>query len=1406
MIRNQLSACLAMILFASAGIAALAPRTAQSAQAETGAESVADIEGLQLWLDAASVLAEDGEKLSVWENKAQSVLEGAGDAVQSEEARQPVYVAQSAALGGPSVRLSADTFFRVGGTQGFYLDDMTIIVVAAVDYDGNGTKEMISRISGAPTFNHNWFFNCENGLFNYGWGSRQGTGVAYHQARVPFESGRANVFAGRKSGSTGYTAVNGEILGTFAGTSPEDEKRPVYLGSDSGNTVDGDFGEVLIFNRGLSDAEMEKVYRYLYEKWDFERLDGSVLDDITVGGEQVSGFSPYRYEYDVIVSGDALPEFAAEARYAGAKVEKTVGTDAVVFRVTNEACVGTREYRINLRSLDAVENRYTRAGIGEVELNDGFWKDTLTQYVTRTAGYVYDMFDYSYSFDNFDRVAAGERKVLGNTSQHAGEILIPSGDNRLIGSKDGEWSWGNEPWREGLIYEEIRAVADIVSLYSGDPALGEAAAELKARTEGYVDRIYAAALTTTGEDRNGRRIDGYFSTFALLTQTGVIDETESGHIWTHDLYNYGCLVEAGISWYRATGDMRLLFAATRFTEFLLDYMYGEDGYAVVPSHQLAEEALLRLYDLYRNDAALVRQMEVTFDSAEGINASDRYYRLEIRWEEYINILKDWIEKRGVYEGRYQNTAYGDYAQDHATFDKQTTAAGHSVRANLWYSAIAAAGNYLDNKDYIAAANTIWNDIVGKQMYITGGTGSVHGSESYGGDYHLPHDGYCETCASVGMAFFAGNMSELFGQAEYADVLETQLYNGILGCLGMDGCSFYYQNPLTSDAYQRPYWSGATPCCPPMYMKIFADLVSYIYMSNGDSVIVDQYISSTADLTLDIGEVEIIQYSNLPDGDRAALQVSAEGNFTLRLRMPSWASSVSVTVDGTVVSAVPDADGYLNIGRDWSGKTEVEVTFGKEVIRVYQDEAAANRNQVALQYGPFIYCAETDDNLFEGEDLLENVVIIPEAARISVSYEPELFALELNEGSIARGANVLRVQASVNGEEKTLTMIPFYLRANRSHRRMEVWFWENTSVRGGKDVYTFDASVDTDFTVYGEESFTVTNGVLKSDPRMEGKILLNGYEALSDFRVEVDITPNSTYLNNGIYLFASEASDEQDKINALNVQLERASNEKTFTVSLFEFSSTGGYLGVLSQKTGIEWPQDETLHLRVVVYEGSIAVSVNGKEHLRYAIDETEAIGAVGLRSMLCSANYDNFALTCEEIGLHLSLLSESIEAAESLDPDAYKTSSRQLLSEALTEARNVLENAVCDDELETAAAKLAQIVSGLEEKSDLSLLAEEIALSERIESDDYTQASGAAFLQALERARAMTPDDDQAAIDEALAALRQAREELVPAENKAPQEPDTPAVVWPWVVFSAVIAVIAAGGIVTAVVVSKKKR
>lgn len=1406
MIRNKLSACLAMILFASAGSAAFATQERRTVQADTGATAIAEMEGLQLWLDAALVTAENGGKLSLWENKAQPSLEGAGDAVQTEENRQPVYVAQSEALGGPSVRFSANTFFRVGGTQGFYLDDMTIIIVAAVDYDGNGTKEMLSRISGAPTFNHNWFLNCENGLFNYGWGSRQGTGVAYHQARVPFESGRANVFAGMKSGSTGYTAVNGEILGTFAGTSPEDEKRPVYLGSDSGNTVDGDFGEVLVFDRGLSETETEKVYRYLYEKWNFERLDGSVLDSVTVGGEPLSGFSPYRYEYDVIVNGDTQPEFAAEARYAGAEVEKTVGNDAVVFRVTNEACAETREYRINLRSLDAVEDRYARAGIGNVVLNDGFWKDTLTQYVTRTAGYVYDMFDYSRSFDNFDRVAAGERKVLGNTSEHAGEILIPSGDNRLIGSKDGEWSWGNEPWREGLIYEEIRAVSDIISVYSGDPELGDTAQELKARTEDYIDRIYAAALTTTGEDRNGRRIDGYFSTFALLTQTGVIDETEGGHIWTHDLYNYGCLVEAGVSWYRATGDMRLLFAATRFTEFIIDYMYGEDGYDVVPSHQLAEEALLHLYDLYKNDPDLVRRIEETFDSAEGLDPTDRYYRLDIRWEQYIDIVRDWIEKRGVYEGRYQSISYGDYAQDHATFDKQTTAAGHSVRANLWYSAIAAAGNYLDDKNYISAANTIWNDIVGKQMYITGGTGSVHASESYGGDYYLPHDGYCETCASVGMAFFAGNMSELFGQAEYADVLETQLYNGILGCLGMDGCSFYYQNPLTSDAYQRPYWSGATPCCPPMYMKIFADLVSYIYMSNGDSVIVDQYISSTADLTLDIGPVEIIQYSNLPDGNRAALEVTANGAFTLRLRMPSWASSASVTVGGVAVSVSPDADGYLSIERVWNGKTQVEVTFGKEVIRVYQDEAAANRNQVALQYGPFIYCAETDDNLFEGEDLLESVVIIPETARVSVSYEPDLFALELNEGQIARGANVLRVQASVDGEERTLTMIPFYLRANRSHRRMDVWFWESTSVRGGKDVYTFDGNLDSDFTVFGEEAFTLTNGALKSDPRVEGKALLNGYDALRDFRVEVDITPNSTYLNNGIYLFASDASEEQDKINALNVQLERSSNSETFTVSLFEFSSSGGYLGVLSQKTGIEWPKDETLHLRVVVYEGSIAVSVNGKEHLRYAVDEADAIGAVGLRSMLCSANYDNFALTCEEIGLHLSLLSEPIEAAESLDPNAYKTASRQLLSEALTKARNVLENAVCDDELETAAAQLAQTLAELEEKSDLSALAEEIAKAESVDLDAYTQESGAAFTQALERARGMTSDDDQTAIDEALAALRQAREDLVPVEKQPPQNPDDPKVVWPWLVFSAVIAVIAVGGIVAAVAVGKKKR
>lgn len=1374
----------------------------------TDVDTVAAINGLQIWYDANDITAANGARIDRLVNKATPILGGAGDAVQQSGAARPIYVAESDINGRPAIRFNAQSFMRVGGESGFYLDDMTIVAVGNIDYDGNGTREIFSRLNGEP-HNHNWYFNCENG-FNFGWGSLNGTNVTHHQACVKFDSGEPAVFVGRKANGSGTSMVNGAVCAEFNGHSPQDVKKPVYLGGYHGNSVDGDIGEILVFDRGLSDTELKSVNDYLFRKWSFENNDGCTLDGIYIGDEKIDGFSPYRYTYEILAKdGAVMDEITAITRYDNASVEKKTDKNSVELRVTNPKCNAEKTYRITLKVLPDVADRLTRVADTDVRLNDGYWKQTIGQYMTYSLDYVYDMFDFSYSFDNFDRIAAGERKILNNTSEHAGSILAPIDDNRLIGDRDGRWGWVNEPWREGLIYEEIRAVSDFISMYADDPELGEKARELKERTSGYVDRIVAAGLTCTGSDRNGRRIDGYFDTFVMLTQTGVIDEAESGHIWNHDMYNFGCIVEAGISWYKATGDTKLLFIATRFAEFMVDYMYGENGYDVVPSHQLGEETLLALYALYENDAALTESMKATYYRYEGIDPDDRYYNFDIRWRKYIDIVRDWIEKRGVTAGRYNNASYGDYAQDHATYDKQTIAAGHSVRANLWYSAIAAAGNYLDNDSYIAAANTIWNNIVGHQMYVNGGTGSVHATESYGGDDYLPHDGYCETCAAVGMGFYALNMSDIFGSAEYADVLELELYNGILGCLGADGQSFYYQNPVMSDDYRRPLWSGATPCCPPMYMKFFSKLPTYIYSYNADKLVVNQYISSSANITVGDTAVEINQFTDLPDGNIAVFDVKATGNFVLQLRNPYWAKSADVKINGKSVSASINDCGYIVIDREWSGTTRIEIVFGKQAERVYQNNAKANSGQVAFRYGPFLYCAESDDNTVGGEDIVSGFATIPNDAKLSVEYVSDMFTYKTDENgkqSFKRGTNVIKTDAVFAGRKTVLTLIPYYLRDNRTHSSMRVWFWEETRNIGGKNIFTFD---DRDslraFDFYGNTNgWTWNEGTLKSDPRAEGKAVSSEYKDLSEFTVSVDITAASTYLNNGLYVLASEPSNEKDKINALNVQIERDTNADVYRVNIFRFSGRSGYLGKLAESKAMAWTGDP-LTLSVTVGNGIVSVTVNGLEATRYVLTDADPkSGGVGMRSMMCAAYYDNFTVMHAGIPLHKDALSAALNAASAIDLSAYKSQSAERVRAAITVAQAVLQDAVSDTELDRAQVSLAEAVGALEKKSDTAALEAVIAAAEKIKLSEYTEESAKTLAYALEAAKLIGGDDAQDDVDNATALLRSALDGLV----KKPSGVDSDGVNGLAIGLGVGGAVVAAGAAAAAALVvrSRKKK
>lgn len=1038
------------MLAAVLGASIVFPRQALSPRAAAEETDISAIGGLQVHLDAQSIAGvNNGAAVEKVENKAASTLQGAGDAVQTNTARRPAYIAQGRINGKPALRFQANSCMQIGADTGFYLDDMTVFVVAnfsALPEHG----EILSRVAVSAPWNHNWFFNIENGQFNYGWSTKSGGNYSYPQSKVALAENTSYVLSSKKSGKNGSLSINGVSAAAFTGSGSENDLSvPVTLGGYNANdSCVGDIGEVLIFDRGLTDAEALTVEKYLEGRWGMQDVHEGQLSDIKIKGETISRFRADRTEYALLKQG-ALEKSDIEFTTWNAADTAKLVQDGDTYKIEVTGAITQKKvvYTLDFQAMNYDYNEIKRLSSNEVSINDGFWSDLYKQYSTYTVNYMFDMFDKSKSFDNFDRVAAGEKKVLGNTSEHAAQILRPDNDRDVYNTT---WTWINEPWREGLIYEGIRAAGEFVTVNRSDAAYENSVRALTERVNGYIDRIYAAALKTTSRDGNGKPIDGYFSTFTILDRTCVIDETDVTARYHHDLYNYGCLTEAAVYWYNATGDTRLLFAATRFTEFLIDYINGRDGfqgYKVVPPHELPEEALQTLYDLYKSDPDLVTLMEEKYSKVDGLSGEDRYYDLKIRLEEYKKIAASWITDRGNSEGRYNETNYGVYAQDNVSYSELTEALGHAVRANLWYNGIAYIGNRQENAGFVEAARSIWQNIVSSQMYVTGGTGSTNdGEEAYGGTDQLPHDGYCETCASVAMAFFSQNMFDIFGTAEYIDVVEKEMYNGILGCLGLDGNSFYYTNPMVSDDYTRPMFSNATPCCVPMYLKYYSELPEILYAKTDDTLFVNQFVSSSAQTRLGEKSVSVIQKTDLPNGDKALLSVTADGEFTLKLRMPSWASGVSVKVNGKAIGAKAGADGYIDVAVK-AGETLVKAVYEKEILRVHQDYADANEGMVAIQYGPFVYCAEETDNTFSrfGNALANPQLILSSSAAIRVEYTETVFAIKIDgKTKTPIGVNLLKANAGIGAVDVELTLVPFYLRGNREKGYMKVWFNESVS--------------------------------------------------------------------------------------------------------------------------------------------------------------------------------------------------------------------------------------------------------------------------------------------------------------------------------------------------------------------------
>ncbi|BDI32798.1 hypothetical protein CCAX7_48490 [Capsulimonas corticalis] len=621
----------------------------------------------------------------------------------------------------------------------------------------------------------------------------------------------------------------------------------------------------------------------------------------------------------------------------------------------------------------------TAVPIRHVTIHDDFWSPKLAVWRGVTINDCFDKFEKTGALDNFDRVAA-----------------------RAEGGHHGD------PWWDGLIYEMIAAASDFL-IAQPDPALEK-------RLDGYIDRIAAAAAVDP---------DGYLHTAVTLSHVAArwSDPSAPGDMhddrFPHTVYNAGCLVEAGVHHYQATGKTKLLDVATRMANYMCRIMGPPPRQNIIPGHAIAELAFVELYLLYRDDPKLKARIGQKVDE-----------------KRYLELAEYWIENRGNHAGRAD---MGVYDQDDRSALFQPTMEGHAVRSALLAAGIALAASVNGRPEYYATAQRWWSNMVAAKMYVTGGLGAIPSTEGFGPDYELPNFGYAETCAAVGGAFFSRNLGLATGQAEYFDVLERELYNGALCGVSVAGTSYFYTNYLASGPERRRWdWDGC-PCCPPMFLKLMGALPGGVYATDLDGVYVNLFTGSEAKIAQDGWDVTLRQTTGYPwnGGVRLDLAPKKPARFALSLRVPAWSSEASFRVNGK--SVTPSiVRGYARIERTWRAGDSVEMNLPMPARRLKADpRIAADVGRVALMCGPIVYCLEGLDN----GGHVESLVLAPSSV-IRAEHRPDL----LGGVTVLRGdAHVARARMTAAhpegepaAEAATFTALPFYTNTNREPTHMAVW--------------------------------------------------------------------------------------------------------------------------------------------------------------------------------------------------------------------------------------------------------------------------------------------------------------------------------------------------------------------------------
>ena len=539
--------------------------------------------------------------------------------------------------------------------------------------------------------------------------------------------------------------------------------------------------------------------------------------------------------------------------------------------------------------------------------------------------------------------------------------------------------------------------------------------------------------------------DGYLNTYFTVKEP---DGRWTNLTECHELYCAGHMIEAGVAYYRATGKRKLLDVVCKFADYIGTVFGNEPGQLPgYDGHQEIELALVKLYEVTGNERYL---------------RLSKYF-LDQRGQK-PNFFEAELQKRGGKthwpgSGKHVDLAYH---QAHLPVREQETAAGHAVRLLYMLTGMADVAALTGDESMLAACRKLWDNIAGKQMYITGGVGSMPQGEAFSFDYDLPNDTvYAETCASIGLVFFAQRMLRLAPESKYADVMERALYNTVVGGMARDGKHFFYVNPLEVDPKAchgsnhkydhiktvRQEWFGCA-CCPPNVARLLASLGEYIYTVQGDTVYAHLYIGGEAELQVGGSRVKLVQATDYPwDGlVRFTVHPQEGGEFALALRLPDWCPEASLTVCGETVplNGSTVRNGYARVQRRWQEGDVVELRLSMPVTRMYSHPLVrANAGKVALQRGPLVYCLEQADN---GANLHE--LALPKTAELTVRRETELLggvvtieAAAERQDEAAWTGGLYSPQPPSATRPAALKFIPYYAWANRGEGEMTVWVRE-----------------------------------------------------------------------------------------------------------------------------------------------------------------------------------------------------------------------------------------------------------------------------------------------------------------------------------------------------------------------------